>query len=315
MNNIVIKSIDETNASELLNEIDRLSKERSKYNINEIPRPNIKKEDFTSTLYYVKAKELYRETYKKEYQMLTDELKRLNDINTNLCIENKKKQDEKAKEEGTYYNADELQYLKEKEEIRKISRKETQKKYYEGNKEKLRKQTLIKKCKEYENKIKSVANEHNKHLITSKRIINPLCICGKRCDVINFKNFEKHPKLIKHQLFKSIIRLVHYERRNKRIKKVIDKINNDLIYFKKYSRTDKEHITMSGKRKDKVEKTTVLINKTDKEIIKFYNDLVGEIDENKYKIREPSINKVNYSRQYKDKINILKIREVNLAKR
>ncbi len=303
MNNIIIKSIDETNACELLNEIDRLTKERSKYNINEIPRPDIKKEDYTSILYYVKAKELYRETYKKEHQILNDEIKRLNDINTNLCIENKKKQDEKAKEEGTFYNADELEYLREQKD-KKCSRKEAQQKYYKKNKDKLKSNSIARQIIEKQNQIKSVANEHNKHLLKTNELIRPLCCCGRRCDVTKFKTIKTHSEKIKHQLFKSIIRLVHYERRNKRIKKVIDKINNDLIYFKKYERTRKGH---SGK-------SIVLMNKTDKDIVEFYNDLVGEIDENKYKIREPSINKVKITNKYKNLILILSARIINLKK-
>ena len=38
--------------------------------------------------------------------------------------------------------------------------------------------------------------------------------------------------------------------------------------------------------------------------------MAGEIDENKYIIREPHINKVKYNNQYQDKVLLLKKRRV-----
>ena len=305
MNTIIHKNINENNRNEILNELNRLRIERSKYNIHNIPKPShLKRADFSVALYYTKAKDTYYESYIKQHKELEDEINRLSDMNTQLVFSKKKEEDEKAFDEGTFYKADDLEYLQRREEIRKLSRQQTQQKYYERNKNTIKKITLLRQCKEYENKIKSVSNEHNKHLITSKRIISPLCCCGKRCDVINFKNFIQHTKLIKHQLFKSIIQLVYYKRQGRKIKTVIDKINDDLIRFKKTERI-----------KNHKGESVVAMNKTDKEIIQLYNDMFDEIDENKYIIREPYINKVEYNNQYQDRVLLLKQREVKLIKR
>ena len=303
MSSIIIKNIDETCPIELLNEIIILKAQRNKYNPFDIPSPNINRKDFVDGKAYTKAKELYRVTYKKEYNILNDEIARLSDINTNICIEQKKKIDAKAMEDGTYYNHNEIAHIEEKHGIRKLKRKKAQQDYYNKNKEKLINDSLAYKIAAAQNRIKLLTTQHTQHLLKTNEIISPVCPCGRRCDVINFKSLVKHSSIVKHQIFKSIIGLVYYQRQNKRIKKVITKINNDLHMFKK-------NIRIKNDKGDSV----VVLNKTDKEIYKLYNDMVGEIDESKFILRNPSINRVKITKKYKRMISILGARIINIKK-
>ena len=153
-----------------------------------------------------------------------------------------------------------------------------------------------------EKKIKSITTQHNKHLVNGDSyVIRPLCPCGRCCDLVNLKNSIKHSKLTKHQLFKSIIQLVYYKRQGRKIKNVIDKINKQLIEFKKNVRI-----------KNHQGKSVVVLNKRDKEILNLFNDMSGEIDENSYIVREPYINKVKYTSAYLDNVLLLKKRRVKL---
>lgn len=304
MNSIVFNKIDETDTNQLLKEIDRLTCEINKYNIFSIPSPkHIKREDYSNINDYIKAKGLFREAYKKAYYNIDNEIKRLRDLNTNICYERKKKEDEKKLEEGTFYNHDEEEYLKAVKKYKQISRKDHDEKYYQRNKEKIKQKAIIKKYKEQQKQNQLLNNIYIKHLILTNEIIKPVCLCCRRTDVTDFNTLKKHSKSVKHQLFKSIISLVHCKRENKKIKIVIDKINKELIEFKKNIRM-----------KNHNDESVVIMNKTDKDVINYYNDIVDETDENNYIIREPYINKVEYNNQYRDKVLLLKIRKVNIKK-
>tara|TARA_R110002126_G_scaffold270360_1_gene414157 strand:- start:90 stop:353 length:264 start_codon:yes stop_codon:yes gene_type:complete len=84
---------------------------------------------------------------------------------------------------------------------------------------------------------------------------------------------------------------------------VIKNINNELIEFKKNIRIRKEN-----------NRSAVIVNKTDREIVEYYNDLVDDVDENILKLREPYIDKVEYSKKYKKNILLLSIRKINIKK-
>ena len=57
------------------------------------------------------------------------------------------------------------------------------------------------------------------------------------------------------------------------------------------------------------------IKKSDKKIIKLYNSIVQEIDENKsHSLRPSYINRVKYTTNYKNNILLLKHQEVNLKR-
>jgi len=137
--------------------------------------------------------------------------------------------------------------------------------------------------------------EYNKHLIKKFKIIKPLCLCGKKCEVITQKDLIKHSKLTKHQLFKSVIRLIHYERRNRKLKSVVNKINKQL---KDYKRVVRNKCERTGK-------SFTVTNKTEKETIIYYNDLVEPIDENLLPpVRESYIEEKDdtTTRSYKNKL-------------
>lgn len=307
MNKTIINSnIDETNGLDILNEIKSLTVERNKYNIHDIPSPNhLKRVDFADTKAYKRAKDVYFEAYKNTYNNINNEIKRLHSINSNLCIEIKKKEDDKAIEEGTFYNNAEQEYLAIEKEYKSEVRKSVNIKYYESNKKQLKLKALMKAHKAkipHINLIKKEKGNVFNHLLLANEIINPMCPCGKRCDVVNFKNLQKHFKIQKHQLFKSIIKLVHYKRLKQNINIITTNINNELIYFKKVVRVKKEN------------KSITLTNKTESEIINYYNALLDDFDENKMKLRPSSINKVKYTEKYKDKVLLLKLRTINLKR-
>ena len=97
-----------------------------------------------------------------------------------------------------------------------------------------------------------------------------MCVCGKLCDVTKFETIKKHSKCQKHLLFKSIIKLIHYKRGpGRKLKRVIKKLEADYLGYKKVVR-----VLVDGKSKTN-------IDKTDKDIIKLWNDKAHEIDENK----------------------------------
>ena len=293
---IVIK-IDETNQLVVRAELDRLRK--LVFTEQKTNREDYCNDDGSwiggNNKAYKDAKEKERnrvKILKDQYRKRYDEL---DNLNTNLCFENKAKKDEQAKQNGTFYNGDELEYIKK--ELRQL----TQSKYYEKNREKL---LLKKKLKYVKATIKQTkedkknADKSVQHLFTARGVIKPMCICGRQCDVV--KNLRKHSTLEKHQLFKSIIRMIHYKRRYKSIKPVIDTINYDYMEAKRVVREK-----INGK-------SFTVTNKTDKEIIKEYNKFIDDITEDDpmdesvtHKPRKSYINKKKYTQDYKNNVELM----------
>lgn len=282
-------------------ELNRLTSISGKYpDIDNIPSPtHIIRAEYEDVRQYKAAKDKYFKDYKIKIKKLNNNIKTLYQLNTELCRKSKKKADEEAIKNGTFYNADELQYLREKaaqKEVKTQKRALANKKYYEANKILL---IAKQKKKDIENKMNGIQkNEFNSHLIKDTKIIEPLCLCGRRCDVINMKKFTKHSNLLKHRLFKSIIRLIHYNRRNRKLKLVIDKINTDLKDFKRVVRVKTEQGT-----------SATITNMTDKEIIQLYTDYVDPFDENlTHKPRTSYIDKANTkTKKYQDNLLALKL--------
>lgn len=293
---IDIRDIDMENQKDVINEIDRLKDFTIKWNIHADPKPpplHIKWEDYGSERRkeYQAAKDTYYSGYMKTCQDLNDNIKTLQGINTELCFNQKKAEDEVKIKEGTFYNAEEREYLNKKIEDRVESRKEANGKYYDKNKEKITTKRKIKKLEAKVQMLTEAKDEHTTHLVKSTMIIKPLCPCGRLCDITKIINIKKHSNINKHKIFKSVIKLIHWRRTDKKIKPIIKKINNDYINFKTSIRDGKK----------------VRINKTDADIIKLYQDYIRPINENEtHQPREPYINKVEYTDDYKNKIMMLR---------
>tara|TARA_R110002012_G_scaffold93196_3_gene226091 strand:+ start:251 stop:1249 length:999 start_codon:yes stop_codon:yes gene_type:complete len=295
-----IRPIDMKSQKEVREELDRLRKLGGTYpNKDNIPSPaHIIRTEYDDVKDYRAAKDKYFKVIRDKIIKLSGNLKKLHDLNTELCREAKKKDDEKAIKNGTFYNPDELEYIKlmkMKRENRAEQTNNAAKKYYANNKDKIK---AVLKKKRAEEKLDGVeTNEFNKHLIKMSGTIKPLCLCGKRCDVITQKDLIKHSKLTKHQLFKSVIRLIHYNRRNRKLKGVINKINQQL---KDYKRVVRNKCERTGK-------SFTVTNKTEKETIIYYNDLVEPIDENlTHQPRKSYIEKADTStRSYKKNLACL----------
>ena len=307
MNFILRREIDTTNHIEILYELNRLRNERSKYNIHNIPKPNhVKRADFSAALDYTKAKDSYYETYKKQYKALDDEIKTMSNINTKLCIEQKTNQPnivnkqqqhlsnhETSEEE--HNDEEEQTYLEAKQKYQTERRKRNNKKYYKAHEKDLKNKAIIRQIKNVDNLKHDENNKFVKHLFKTGKIIKPVCVCGKRCDVIDLKNIKTHSNLVKHKLMKSIIGLVKYKRQFCRIKPVIKKINRDLKEYKKVVRIIKPN-----------DKSGTMTNKTETETYCLFNDMIGEVDENNYIYREPYINKLEYTKKYQDNIFLMR---------
>jgi len=302
---IDIKDINMENQKEISEEIDRLKKFTIKWNIHADPKPpplHIKWEDYGSErrAEFQAAKDAYYRGYTKTCQDLINNLKKLREINTELCFNQKKEEDEIKIKEGTFYNAEEQEYLNQQIEERAESRKEANAKYYENNKEKLKKKAKVKKIK---TNIKETAGLDPK-MIRGDKFIKPLCLCGRLCDIrtiatIGHGGKGNSPNREKHLLFKSIIKLIHYRRKNKKLKPIIKKLNDDYIIYKKYGRDSEGGVSK------------VTINKKDKDIIKLYTDYLRPINENEtHQPREPYIERVEYTEDYKDAVFILR-HEIN----
>jgi len=296
--------VDETDQKSVAAELERVRKYAGKHygSVNNIPRPDINRKDFQDVSQYVEAKRLYRENYITQAKKLSKEIERLDVLNTELCRASKQKQDEEAIANGTFYNADELEYLKIKGDERAALRQEANSKYYEANKEKLKRKRDIKGGKEIKEKAAKI-NPLLAHLVKQKEIIKPMCLCGRRCEVVMKGGIKKHATdKVKHQLFKSVIRLIHYNRRNgRKIKTVIDKINLQLEDYKKVVRIKRD------------DKSFTIINKTDKETIEYYNEQCEDMDENiTHPLRKSYMKPVEYTDDYKVNIELLKDRVLNL---
>ncbi len=293
-----IRPIDMKSQKEVREELDRLRKLGGTYpNKDNIPSPaHIIRTEYDDVKDYRAAKDKYFKTIRDKIIKLSGNLKKLHDLNTELCREAKKKDDEEAIKNGTFYTPDDLEYLKimnEKKKHRAEQINNASKKYYANNKDDIR---AANKRKRAEEKLDGVeTNEFNKHLIKMSEIIKPLCLCGKKCEVITQKDLIKHSKLTKHQLFKSVIRLIHYERRNRKLKSVVNKINKQLKDYKRVVRNKCE----------RTRKSFTVTNKTEKETIIYYNDLVEPIDENLLPpVRESYIEEKDdtTTRSYKNKL-------------
>tara|TARA_R110002020_G_scaffold117879_2_gene269387 strand:+ start:1085 stop:2068 length:984 start_codon:yes stop_codon:yes gene_type:complete len=286
-----IRPIDMKNKQDILDEIERLTKVRAEYNIHNISPPlHIKRENYTEVSEYKKAKDKYYNDYKTNYNLVNGNINDLQNINTALCRESKKKEDEQKIQEGTFYNADEKEAKAEMDELRAALRRATNKTYYEKNKEKI---LIKKKIKSLKQKIKVIGNlpktDYVKVLVKGTKIIKPLCNCGRLCDVTKLETIKKHSNSEKHRLFKSVIALIHYRRKEGRLKVIIDKINRDFVDYKRVV------------RREQYGRSVTVTNKTDNNIIKLFYDCIHPIDENvTHQPREPYIERKKYTPNYKE---------------
>ena len=299
---IKISDIDMSSQKDIIVELDRLKCFLLKWNKFAEPKPPPTHIDFDDygaerRKEYQEAKSQYYKNYMDTCNELEKNIKYLQGINTQLCREEKKQEDDIKIAEGTFYNADEQAVIREKEEHLKALKKRQNEKYYDKHKEKIKKKKIIKRGKQcVKNNI-----DIDPKMVRNGRIIKPLCLCGggkgfgALCNISTVKTIEEHSKRDKHLLFKSVIKLIHYRRRAKKLKPVIDKINRDTVNYKKSERIPKED---GGG-------TTVC--KTDKEITQLYGDYLRPIDENiTHQPREPYINKVEYDDYYKDEVRYIK---------
>ena len=139
-------------------------------------------------------------------------------------------------------------------------------------------------------------------MVRNGKIIKPLCLCGggkgfgALCNISTVKTIEEHSKRDKHLLFKSVIKLIHYRRRARKLKPIIDKINKDTANHKKSERIPKE------------DGGGTTVSKTDKEIAHLWESYLRPIDENiTHQPREPYINKVDYDDYYKDEVMYMRL--------
>ena len=292
-----IRNIDMKNQKDVINEIERLKCLLMKWNIHADikPRPvHIKIEDYETRAEYQQAKDDYYKDYNDTCRDLNNNIKNLQGINTQLCFDEKKEEDEIKIAQGNFYTADEQKIIDEQRQIMKDKRKEYNAKSYDKNKEKNKRKKNLKKIKQ---NIISVVGIDPK-MVRKGVAIKPLCQCGRLCNVHDMESMKEHSVIEKHNLFKSVIKLIHYKRKTKKIKPVIDKINNDYNKFKTVERVEVEG------------KSITLTNKTDKDIIKLYKDYIRPFDENlTHKPREAYMEKVEYTEEYKD--SVLELRNYN----
>ena len=301
-NEIEIRPINEDNHEEVIEECRRLVEVRMKYNIHTPPKPDhIKWEDygFEKKAEYKAAKDKHYKDYKTKCQTVERNIAHLHNLNTALCYKNKAVEDEIKIKNGTFYNADEKEELeqlhKEKAARRREVSNESSRVYYQKNKETVK---IKRKIKEHQTALKEIEKKKCKDAegFLANRIkgvvIKPLCLCGKTCDLIKFKSLRTHSNIEKHQLFKSIIALIHYKRRNgAKLKTIIDKLNSDYVDYKRVVREKRNG------------KSYTITNKTDKEIIQLYGDYLNPMDENEtHQPRKSYIEKVEYTNSYKNKV-------------
>ena len=297
---IKIRDIDMSNQKEIITEIERLKEFLLKYNKFADPKPqptHINFDDYGNERRkeFNEAKTQYYKNYMDTCLELEKNIKNLQTENTQRCIDEKKEEDDIKIKEGKFYNADEEEYRRENEAHLKALKKRQNEKYYDKNKTKLKKKRVIKKSKTAVQKHVDI----DPKMIRNNKLIKPLCVCGggkgfgALCNVSNVKTIEEHSSRDTHLLFKSVIKLIHYRRRGKKLKPVIDKINKENERYKK--------IVRAGGY-DGI-KSYTKVEKTDKEITQLYKDYLRPIDENiTHQLREPYITKVEYTEYYKDDI-------------
>ena len=292
-----IRNVDMKNQKEIIKELERLKCLLMKWNIHADIKPppvHIKIEDYERRADFQQAKDDYYKDYMDTCKELNNNIKNLQGINTQLCFDEKKEEDEIKIAQGNFYTADEQKIIDEQRQIMKDKRKEYNAKSYDKNKEKNKRKKNLKKIKQ--NKISVVGIDPK--MVRKGVAIKPLCQCGRLCNVHDMESMKEHSVIEKHNLFKSVIKLIHYKRKTKKIKPVIDKINNDYNKFKTVERVEVEG------------KSITLTNKTDKDIIKLYKDYIRPFDENlTHKPREAYMEKVEYTEEYKD--SVLELRNYN----
>ena len=292
-----IRNVDMKNQKEIIKELERLKCLLMKWNIHADIKPppvHIKIEDYERRADFQQAKDDYYKDYNDNCRDLNNNIKNLQGINTQLCFDEKKEEDEIKIAQGNFYTADEQKIIDEQRQIMKDKRKEYNAKSYDKNKEKNKRKKNLKKIKQ--NKISVVGIDPK--MVRKGVAIKPLCQCGRLCNVHDMESMKEHSVIEKHNLFKSVIKLIHYKRKTKKIKPVIDKINNDYNKFKTVERVEVEG------------KSITLTNKTDKDIIKLYKDYIRPFDENlTHNPREAYMEKVEYTEEYKD--SVLELRNYN----
>jgi len=302
MENIIISNqVDESDRDSLVAEVARLRASLDKYNIHEIPSPqHINRWDYGTKEEYKAAKDLYFKTYKGEFTILKDEMKRCENLITVLCRTKVEEDYQKQKKAGVIeYSADEKQRLKEDEELKTLSQSQANAKYYQSKgKQRLVRIGIMKHQRKIEKIEKQAALKGEplteqaglyNHLIKTKEIIKPLCLCGKKCGVIDITDMKAHSKVKKHQIFKSVIKYIHYKRQFNNIKKVVGDVNKDAIDFKRVVR----------KKRDDGSSFTIT-NKTEKETLEYYTTQCQPMNEDLVPpLRTPYIEPVKYTDVYK----------------
>jgi len=293
-----MRDIDMNSKDAVMNERARITKLMGEYQYFTTPRAPVDAEDYrTENSFdrdgYKKAKEDWREQYVKERQQLAAVARKLDQQNTYLCQESKKKEDEEAIKNGTFYNADELEVLNERQDRRNEQMAEASKKYYHKNKKKI---TLKRNIKKQQLELATMENkEVNKKLVKMSGVVKPLCLCGGPVNITVCKDIKKHSTLIKHQLFKSIIRLVHFKRKGLKLSNAVKYVNFVLEDAKRVEAVQHDDGSWS---------TT--IRRNNKDNIVYFNDQCVPYDESVAPmVRRPTHNKKDYTADYKLNIAIL----------
>lgn len=294
---IYLSDINMESKEAVLNERDRIVNLMGEYNYFQTPRAPFDYNDygFERKKQYIKDKEDWRLNYVKERGKLSEIARKLEQQITYLCRKQKAVEDKEAIKEGTFYNPDELAVIDEmKKEHRNIQLQEASRKYYHKNKAKV---TLKRNIKKKQEELAAMENKDvNKKLCNLYGVVKPFCLCGGPVNITAFKDIKKHSNLIKHQLFKSVIRLVHFKR--KRLK-LINAVNN--VNF----------LLEDAKRKEAVKYDVgewgTKTRRTNKENIEYFNAMSDPYDESvRPKIRKPTQEKKKYTKSYRNKIEDLR---------
>ena len=304
---IDIRNIDMKNQKDVINELERLKCLLMKWNIHADIKPpplHIKIEDYGTRAEYQQAKDDYYKDYNDTCKGLNNNIKNLQGINTQLCMDEKKEEDDIKIKEGTFYNADEQEILDERAQAVADKKKEKRKEYnsndYANHKGERKRKAELKKIKNRNALVKNL----DPKMIYNGLSIKPLCPCGRLCDIHYLETIKEHSVNIKHKLFKSVLKLIHYRRQNKRLLPIIKKINKDYIEYKTVVR-------------EKIDgKSRTITNKPDREIVKLYTVYLRSFDENETHLpRESYIEKKDTSTEfYQDSLLICRWRKNYLTK-
>jgi len=293
-----MRDIDMDSKDAVKNERARITELMGRYKYFETPRAPVDVEDYrTENSFdrdgYKKAKEDWRKQYVKERQQLAAVARKLDQQNTYLCQKSKEEQDAEAIKNGTFYNADELEVLDDVKKKRQQQLRDASNRHYEKNKNKIQ---IKRKLKMLNEKLEDMDNkEFNQKLVKTMIIIKPQCLCGCAVNVTKLKDIKTHSKLVKHQLFKSIIKLVHYKRRQRKLINVVGEVNKCLADGKRLERFKRD----DGEWGTKMERPN-------KDTIIYFNDQCVRFDESSIPKPRPSTqNKKEYTKNYKDNRLIL----------